>query len=233
MATHRGIGRVTGALTSPPVSTLIVTMDGPSGTGKSTVSREVARRAGLPHLDTGAYYRAATLAALRSSVDLDSEAEVVGAVVRAEITEEEGRIYLDGEDVSDEIRGRQVTEHVSKVSAHPRVRGLLVERQREWAQRHGGRAVVEGRDIGSVVFPEAEIKIYLDADPLVRATRRAQQLGQDPAAVIADLKRRDELDSSRKASPLTVPDGATVVDTSDLTFDQVVEKILALVDAHS
>ena len=224
---------MTGALTSPPVSTLIVTMDGPSGTGKSTVSREVARRAGLPHLDTGAYYRAATLAALRSSVDLDSEAEVVGAVVRAEITEEEGRIYLDGEDVSDEIRGRQVTEHVSKVSAHPRVRGLLVERQREWAQRHGGRAVVEGRDIGSVVFPEAEIKIYLDADPLVRATRRAQQLGQDPAAVIADLKRRDELDSSRKASPLTVPDGATVVDTSDLTFDQVVEKILALVDAHS
>lgn len=233
MATHRGIGRVTGALTSPPVSTLIVTMDGPSGTGKSTVSREVARRAGLPHLDTGAYYRAATLAALRSGVELDSEAEVIGAVVCAEITEEEGRIYLDGEDVSDEIRGRQVTEHVSKVSAHPRVRGLLVERQREWAQRHGGRAVVEGRDIGSVVFPEAEVKIYLDADPLVRATRRAHQLGQDPAAVIADLKRRDELDSSRKASPLTVPDGATVVDTSDLTFDEVVEKILALVDAHS
>lgn len=208
-------------------------MDGPSGTGKSTVSREVARRAALPHLDTGAYYRAATLAALRSEADLSSESEVIAAIQRADITEEDGRIYLDGEDVSDEIRGRRVTEHVSKVSAYPEVRGLLVDRQRDWVQRHGGRAVVEGRDIGSVVFPDAELKIYLDADPVVRARRRAHQLGQDPDAVIADLIRRDELDSSREASPLTVPDGATVIDTSELAFDQVVERILGLVSAHS
>ena len=210
-----------------------MTMDGPSGTGKSTVSREVARRAELPHLDTGAYYRAATLAALRSGADLDSESEVIRAVENAEISEEHSRIYLDDEDVSEEIRGNRVTEHVSKVSAYPRVRSLLVEHQRDWVQRHGGRAVVEGRDIGSVVFPDAELKIYLDADPVVRATRRAHQMGQDPEAVIADLRRRDELDSSRRASPLTVPEGAVVVDTSELGFDQVVERILALVDAHS
>jgi cytidylate kinase len=221
------------ALTFPAVSNLIVTLDGPSGTGKSTVSKEVARKAHLPHLDTGAYYRAATLAALRSDVDLDSPAEVVDAVERAEITEEDGGIYLDSEDVSDEIRGKAVTEHVSKVSAYPEVRSLLVQRQREWVRRHGGRAVVEGRDIGSVVFPDAELKIYLDADPVVRARRRARQMGQDPDAVIADLRRRDELDSSREASPLTVPDGAVVVDTSELTFDEVVVRILELVEAHS
>jgi cytidylate kinase len=221
------------ALTFPAVSNLIVTLDGPSGTGKSTVSKEVARKAHLPHLDTGAYYRAATLAALRSDVDLDSPAEVVDAVERAEITEEDGGIYLDSEDVSDEIRGEAVTEHVSKVSAYPEVRSLLVQRQREWVRRHGGRAVVEGRDIGSVVFPDAELKIYLDADPVVRARRRARQMGQDPDAVIADLRRRDELDSSREASPLTVPDGAVVVDTSELTFDEVVVRILELVEAHS
>ncbi len=210
-----------------------MTVDGPSGTGKSTVSREVARRADLPHLDTGAYYRAATLAALRSGATLDSEAEVIDAIARAQITEKRGQVYLDDEDVSDEIRGEKVTAHVSQVSAYPRVRRLLVERQRDWVDRHDRRAVVEGRDIGSVVFPDAQLKIYLDADPEIRARRRAQQMGQDPDAVIADLKRRDEFDSKREASPLTIPPGSRVIDTTDLSFDEVVAKILDLVDEHS
>lgn len=212
---------------------MIVTIDGPSGTGKSTVSREVARRAGLPHLDTGAYYRAATLATLRSGVDLDSVADVVRVVRETDLTERDDRMYLDGEDVSDEIRDEPVTVAVSQVSAYPEVRRLLVERQRAWVETHGGSAVVEGRDIGSVVFPQAEIKIYLDASPEVRAMRRARQMGHDPGAVIDDLVRRDQLDSNRRASPLKIPDGASVIDTSRLSFDQVVDEVLELIEAHS
>lgn len=212
---------------------VIVTMDGPSGTGKSTVSREVARRTELPHLDTGAYYRAATLAALRAGAELDSADDVTQTVRSSDITEEDDEIFLDGENVSIEIRGDLVTQHVSKVSAYPEVREILVERQRQWVQRHGGSAVVEGRDIGSVVFPEARVKIYLDADPKVRARRRALQVGDDPDEVIADLERRDKLDSTRGASPLSIPAGAVVIDTSHLTFDQVVERVLDLISAHS
>lgn len=212
---------------------MIVTIDGPSGTGKSTVSREVARRASLPHLDTGAYYRAATLAALRSGVALDSVADVVRVVREADLTERDDRMYLDGEDVSDEIRDEPVTVAVSQVSAYPEVRRLLVERQRAWVETHGGSAVVEGRDIGSVVFPQAEVKIYLDASPEVRALRRARQMGHDPGAVIDDLVRRDQLDSSRRASPLKMPDGASLIDTSRLSFDQVVDEVLELIEAHS
>ena len=207
-------------------------MDGPSGTGKSTVSREVARRTDLPHLDTGAYYRAATLAAIRSGADLESVDEVTGAVESAQITEEAGRIYLDGRDVTSEIRGELVTAHVSRVSAYPEVREILVARQRMWVRDHGGSAVVEGRDIGSVVFPEATVKIYLDARPVIRARRRALQVGDDPDQVIADLERRDTLDSTRSTSPLSIPDGAEVIDTSDLTFEEVVERVLGVIEAH-
>lgn len=212
---------------------VIVTMDGPSGTGKSTVSREVASTTELPHLDTGAYYRAATLAALRAGVELDSADEVVEVVRSADIKVEADRILLDGENVSREIRGDLVTEHVSKVSAYPQVREILVERQRRWVESHGGSAVVEGRDIGSVVFPEAPVKIYLDASPEVRASRRALQIGDDPDEVIADLKRRDNLDSSRATSPLSIPAGAIVIDTSELTFDEVVERVVEVIAAHS
>ena len=217
----------------PTVSKLIVTVDGPSGTGKSTVSREVARRAHLPHLDTGAYYRAATLAALRSGVPLSSGDDVADVVSASTIDEVDGRILLDGEDVSIEIRGPLVTGHVSEVSAHPPVRAHLVEKQREWVDTHGGSAVVEGRDIGSVVFPEAELKIYLDADPEVRAERRALQAGHDAEAVRGDLIRRDRLDSNRKISPLTVPSGAVIIDTSHLDFESVVEQVMELIAAHS
>jgi cytidylate kinase len=225
----KGLGSAASLRILPGVSELIVTVDGPGGSGKSTVSKEVARRAGLPHLDTGAFYRAATLAALRTGVDLGDEDQVVKVVTSLQLDQAGGAMYLNGEDVSAEIRGDQVTAAVSEVSAHPSVRILLVDHQRQWVADHGGRAVVEGRDIGSVVFPDATVKIYLDASPEIRARRRAIQDGDDPDHVIADLARRDRLDSTRKASPLTVPEGAHVVDTSGLTLDEVVEHVMTVI----
>jgi len=142
-------------------------------------------------------------------------------------------MFLDGQDVSDEIRGEEVTSAVSVVSAHPRVRRLLVEEQRTWIEEHAGNGVVEGRDIGSVVFPDAELKVYLDASPEVRAWRRARETGEDYDAVLADLNRRDRLDSTRPASPLKIPEGAVIVDTSKLAFDEVVEHLLGLIRARS
>ena len=211
---------------------IIVTLDGPGGTGKSTVSRVVAREAGLPHLDTGAFYRAATLAVIEAGVDPSDEAAVVAVVSKAVMGQERDRMFLDGRDVSMEIRGEPVTAAVSAVSAHPGVRELLVDMQRVWVGEHGG-GVVEGRDIGSVVFPDADVKVFLDASPEVRARRRSQQTGEGIEEVLADLNRRDRLDSTRQASPLTVPDGAVVVDTSELTFEEVVQRLLALIRAKS
>ncbi len=208
---------------------MIVTMDGPGGTGKSTVSRAVAEIAGLPHLDTGAFYRAATLAVIKAEVDLDHGEAVAEVVSNAGFDQSDGRMMLDGEDVSVDIRSDQVTSAVSQVSSHPEVRELLVQHQRKWIADHGGRGVVEGRDIGTVVFPEAEVKVYLDASPEVRARRRALQSGADTDQVLDDLARRDQIDSSRDASPLTVPEGATVVETSDMTFNEVVDLILGLI----
>ena len=223
-----------GLLTCVVVEQLIVTMDGPSGTGKSTVSRAVADRAGLPHLDTGAFYRAATLAILRSGVDPEDEEAVTGVIKNLTLEQTEGSMYLNGEDVSAEIRGEQVTGAVSRVSAYADVRSILVEQQRRWVEQHGGRAVVEGRDIGSVVFPNATLKVYLDARPEVRAARRAAQDGVDDSTqVLKNIARRDHFDSTRSASPLTVPDGAEIVDTSDLSFDRVVERVLDLVASKS
>jgi len=210
---------------------MIVTLDGPGGTGKSTVSRAVAARAGMPHLDTGAYYRAATVAVLRAGVDPRDPEAVYEIVGRTTMDQEGDRMYLDGEDVSTEIRGEAVTSAVSAVSAHPDVRTLLVEKQRTWAEEHGG-GVVEGRDIGSVVFPDAQVKVYLDASPEVRARRRALETGDRFEDVLEDLKRRDGLDSTRPTSPLKVPDGAVVLDTSDLSLDQVVDQLLDLIEAR-
>lgn len=207
---------------------MIVTVDGPGGTGKSTVSRAVAERTGLPHLDTGAYYRAATLAVIAAGVDPADGPAVVGVVSAARMDQEEGRMYLDGRDVTVEIRGEDVTAAVSAVSAHPGVREVMVGLQREWVARHGG-GVVEGRDIGSVVFPDATLKIFLDASPEVRARRRARETGEDPRDVLTDLTRRDRFDSTRAVAPLTVPDGAVVIDTSELDFDQVVQKVAGLI----
>jgi cytidylate kinase len=210
------------------VTDLIVTMDGPAGTGKSTVSRLVADRLGIPRLDTGAFYRAAGLAALRAGIDLDDHSAVADLVAGLQLDQLGGRMLMDGVDVSEEIRTQIVTEASSRVSVHPDVRGLLVVYQRDWVARNEDRAVVEGRDIGSVVFPGATVKVYLDARPEVRAQRRAAQTGEEYDLVLDDLRSRDSRDSTREASPLTVPDGAVVIDTSDMDVDQVVETVVGL-----
>lgn len=207
---------------------LIVTMDGPAGTGKSTVSRLVADRLGIPRLDTGAFYRAAGLAALRAGVDLDDHVAVANVVAKLHLDQAEGRMMMDGLDISEEIRTQIVTEASSRVSIHPDVRGLLVVYQREWVARNDNRAVVEGRDIGSVVFPDATLKVYLDARPEVRAERRAAQTGEGYDQVLEELRARDRRDSTRQASPLTVPDGAVVVDTSDMDVEHVVDLVIGL-----
>lgn len=207
---------------------LIVSIDGPAGTGKSTVSEGVAQRLGLPHLDTGAFYRAATLAVLRDDAPLDDESIVLAAISAHRLEQRAGRMYLEGEDVSDEIRGPHVSDSVSLVSAYPKVREQLVELQRSWVGRNGGSAVVEGRDIGSVVFPDAEVKVYLDAAPEVRAERRAKDTGQGVDAVRDEHERRDRTDSTREASPLQIPDGAAVIDTSYLEIDDVIEEVVRL-----
>lgn len=211
---------------------MIVTLDGPGGTGKSTVSRQLAERAGLPHLDTGAYYRAATLAVLEAGVDPSDEEAVLSVVSGTHLSQEDGRMCLDGRDVSAEIRTDLVTSAVSSVSAHPGVRERLVELQRGWVAEHGG-GVVEGRDIGSVVFPDAAVKIFLDASPEVRARRRALETGESLDGVLADLNRRDRLDSTRSASPLLIPERAIVVDTSDLSLEEVVDRLMVLIAAKS
>ena len=210
----------------------MVTVDGPGGTGKSTVSRAVAERLGLPHLDTGAFYRAATLAALEAGVDLDDPVAIEEVIRKRSFRQELGSMYLDDQDVSELIRGEAVTLNVSKVSAHASIRALLVDYQRRWVNEHDDRAVVEGRDIGTVVLPDATIKIYLDARPEVRAQRRASQSGEALEAVLEDLYRRDRLDSTRETSPLTVPEDAIVVDSSDMEFEEVVAHIADLARAR-
>jgi cytidylate kinase len=145
------------------------------------------------------------------------------------LEQEENHTLVDGLDVSEAIRSPQVTSNVSVVSAHPDVRASLLQMQRDWVERHDGRAVVEGRDIGSVVFPDAEVKVYLDASPAVRARRRAHQDGADPGEVLEAIRRRDHIDSTRTTSPLTVADDARVIDTSDLNLAEVVDLIVELV----
>lgn len=211
----------------------IITIDGPAGTGKSTVSRLVALTLELPHLDTGAYYRAATLGGLRRDIDLDDGQAMADLVETSSFDQVGDRMYLDGDDVTEAIRLPDVTNTVSIVSAHPEVRRALVAEQRHWVESREKRAVVEGRDIGSIVFPDAGLKIYLDAAPEIRARRRAGETGQDVARVLQEQKRRDNIDSTRTASPLTVPSDAVVIDTTDLTIDEVVARIVELAGQSS
>ena len=206
----------------------IITIDGPAGTGKSTVSRLVARTLELPHLDTGAYYRAATLGGLRNQVDLDDGKAMAALVGSSSFDQVGDRMYLDGDDVTEAIRLPEVTNKVSIVSAHPEVRRALVAEQRKWVGSREQRAVVEGRDIGSIVFPDAGLKVYLDAAPEVRARRRAGETGQDVSRVLHEQERRDTIDSTRSVSPLTVPSDAVVIDTTHLTIDDVVARIVEL-----
>jgi cytidylate kinase len=207
---------------------LIVAVDGPGGAGKSTVSRLLARRLGAAHLDTGAFYRAATLAVLEAGADPEDEASVLEAIDGRTIDQVDGRTLLDGRDVSKEIRSEEVTGAVSTVSAHPELRRRLVEAQRQWVRRAGDRAVVEGRDIGTVVFPDADLKVFLDADPAVRAARRSGEIGSAVSEVKAALDRRDRLDSTRPTSPLRPAPDAVVIDTTHLGIDEVVDHITGL-----
>jgi len=204
---------------------LIVAVDGPGGAGKSTVSRRLAERLGIAHLDTGAFYRAATVAVLETGADPEDERAVLRAIEGRHIDQADGRTLLDDRDVSRQIRSDEVTGAVSAVSAHPELRRRLVEAQRRWVERAGNRAVVEGRDIGTVVFPDADLKVFLDADPAVRAARRSGEIGSTVTEVAAALDRRDRLDSTRATSPLRPADDAIVIDTTHLTIDQVVERI--------
>jgi CMP/dCMP kinase len=217
----------------------VVAMDGPSGTGKSTVSRRLATAVGAAYLDTGAMYRAVTLAVLRAGLEpesTDAEQVAIAAAksVRSVTDPSAPAVLLDGEDVEAEIRGPEVTRAVSAVSAKAPVRAALVEHQRAMIAENPG-IVVEGRDIGSVVVPDAPLKVYLTASEEVRAARRSAQdrkAGRcaDPAAVLADVRRRDRLDSTRKTSPLHAAADALVLDTDDLPADAVLTELLRLVE---
>lgn len=221
---------------SEDLQRMVIAIDGTAGSGKSSTSRGVATRLGLRYLDSGAMYRAMTWQMLLDGVDIgDPDAVAAHAVmVRMDSGTDPGdpTIHLSGTDVSRQIRSAETTLAVSAVSAVPRVRELLVHRQR--AIIGAGGIVVEGRDIGTVVAPDAALKIYLVADPSARAARRSAELGadqrQDISSVQADLVRRDSVDSTRATSPLSAADDAVVVDSTDLSLDEVVATIMGLAE---
>ncbi|MER7168742.1 (d)CMP kinase [Micromonospora sp. NPDC000207] len=214
-----------------PTGRCVVAVDGPSGSGKSTVSRRLATGLGARYLDTGAMYRAITWAVLRSGVDpadAESVAKVAGETDLRIGTDPKGYgITVDGVGVDADIRGADVTGAVSAVAAVPAVRALLVGRQRQMID-NAGRIVVEGRDIGSVVAPDADLKVYLTASEAARAARRSAEDAADVTATAADLARRDRLDSTRKADPLQQSADAVVLDTTELGIDEVVDRLRAL-----
>ena len=204
----------------------VIAIDGPSGSGKSTIARALAEELGLGHLDTGAMYRGVTFAVLERGLD-PTDADAVGALAgTVELVLDGGTVLVDGTDATVAIRGPEVTATVSAVAAHPEVRAELVARQRAWLAEHGG-GVVEGRDIGTVVCPDAELKVYLTADLSVRAERRGKEMGETTHdAVAADIVRRDTFDSTRDVSPLAVAPDAVHVDTSERTVDDIVAELL-------
>jgi cytidylate kinase len=210
---------------------VVVAIDGPGGSGKSTVARAVAAALDLDHLDTGAMYRAVTLEAIRRGVPADAEAALSELADSLEIVVAE-RVLVDGDDVTEEIRGADVNARVSVVAANPGVRTSLVRRQRAWVAERGA-GVVEGRDIASVVLPDADVKVYLTASEAERARRRAEEQGQlgaaDPLeAARASITARDALDSTRADSPLVVADGAVVIDSTERSPASVIAEIIEL-----
>ena len=198
----------------------VVAIDGPVGSGKSTVAKAVARRLDLPYLESGAMYRVVAWAAVQRGIAPDAGDELTALAAELDMDVGE-RVTVDGADVTGELRSPEVGRAVSAVAATEGVRTELVRRQREWVEQHGG-AVVEGRDIGSVVFPDAEVKVFLTASAAERARRRSLDETAD------DLARRDLLDSTRAVSPLIVPQGAVVIDTTGRQIDDVVDEIVKM-----
>jgi len=213
-------------ITAAPVR--IVAIDGPAGSGKSTVARLVASAVELPYLDTGAMYRSVAFASIGSGIDADDE-DAIGDLARSIELEMpvDGRVIVNGNDATDAIRSPEVTRLVTIVAANPVVRTEMRDRQRRYAHEAGG-GVLEGRDIGTVVFPDAMLKVYLTASIAERARRRAAQSGEDPAEVEAAMLARDDADSSREHAPMTMASDAVEVDTTDLSIDQVVTRIAEL-----
>jgi cytidylate kinase len=220
-----------------PGRKLIVAIDGPAGAGKSTIARHLAMHFGLLNLETGAMYRAFALKALRAALPLDNssalEALAAETVIRLESGEQENRVLLDGEDVTGLIRNQMVTDAASRVSVFPAIRAWMVSLQQQLGA--AGGIVMEGRDIGTVVFPHAEVKIFLDAAPEVRGLRRYDQLGPEPAVqpeeVIRDLRARDERDRNRADSPLKPAADAILLDSTHMTLEEIVEAAEAIVAA--
>ena len=222
-----------------PGRRIIIAIDGPAGAGKSTIARQLARHFGLLNLETGAMYRGFALKALRTGLALDEssglEALAAETSIRLEPGEEENRVLLDGEDVTGLIRNPTVTEAASRVSVFPRIRAWMVCLQQQLGAQGG--VVMEGRDIGTVVFPHAEVKIFLDAAPEVRGLRRYDQMGQldqkgtapPPDEIIRDLRARDERDRNRADSPLKPAQDSVILDSTNLTLDQAVSEAVSIV----
>ena len=222
-------------MTGPSPRKLIIAIDGPAGAGKSTVAARVAHKFGYVNLESGAMYRALALKAIRSDVSFDDEAALLKLAqdsrIALEPTISGNRVLLDGIDVSARIRERDVTEAASRVSVHPRVREWMVARQREMGL--GGGVVMEGRDIGTKVFPDADLKIFLDADPVIREQRRLDQhrvKGGSADSMAAELRERDLRDRTRAASPLVPATDSVLIDSTHLTEDEVVHKIEQLAE---
>lgn len=210
---------------------IVIAIDGPAGAGKSTIAKALAKKLSLRYLDTGAMYRAVTFVALTRNLDLSNESAIAKVASECVMLIDDDSIIIDGLDATQEIRGQKVTRAVSIVATNSLVRTELRGRQQQWVSEHGG-GVVEGRDIGSVVFPDATLKVYLTASPLVRAKRRVAQSGGDVELIAAEIAERDQRDSSRSDSPLMKTSDSVMVDTSNIDVSEVVEHIERLVVAR-
>ncbi len=207
----------------------VIAIDGPAGSGKSTVAQALAARLNLQYLDTGAMYRAVAFAVIHQQIDIHDIEKVIQAAKSLDLQLTQESCVVNGIEATEEIRGQEVTLLVSQVAAVPEVRAEMVKRQRTWAEERNG-GVMEGRDIGSVVFPDASLKIYLTASEEVRAQRRAAEIEEgDVASIAADIERRDTVDTQRSASPLMEAEDAIVVDTSEMTLEQVVDHVIELI----